>query len=101
MPSSDLSSAGLDARRRRVLFRARRRGLREMDLVLGAFVDMNLATMDEADVSEFERLLDVPDPQFLAWITGEEATPSQFDTPLLRRLRSAPGEARLREAART
>jgi len=101
MSSFDLSSAGLDARRRRVLFRARRRGLREMDLVLGQFADMNLTTMGEADLDEFERLLDAPDPQVLAWITGEEAPPPDFDTPLLRRLRAAPGEALLREAART
>ena len=37
-----LSSAGLDERRRRFLFRARRRGLREMDLALSAFADAHL-----------------------------------------------------------
>ena len=41
--SMSLSSAGLDPRRRRILFRARRRGLREMDLALGAFADAHLA----------------------------------------------------------
>lgn len=96
---SDLSSAGLDARKRRVLFRARRRGLHEMDLIMGQFADMNLAEMNEADLSEFERLLDVPDPDVLAWITGEEPTPSAFDTPLLHRLRAAPREALAREAS--
>jgi antitoxin CptB len=101
MSSSDLSSAGLDARRRRVLFRARRRGLREMDLVMGEFADMNLASMGEADLCEFERLLDVPDPDIFAWITGDEPTPEGFDTPLFRRLRAAPGEALAREANRT
>ena len=39
MSGSDLSSGGLDARRRRALFRAWRRGLREMDLVMGQFAD--------------------------------------------------------------
>ncbi|HYA72379.1 MAG TPA: succinate dehydrogenase assembly factor 2 [Roseiarcus sp.] len=100
MSGSDLSSAGLDVRRRRVLFRAWRRGLREMDLVMGQFADMNLAGMDEADLSEFERLLDVPDPMVLAWITGDEPTPLSFDTPLLARLRAAPLEALIREAGR-
>jgi antitoxin CptB len=99
MSGSDLSSAGLDARRRRVLFRAWRRGLREMDLVMGRFADRNLREMGEADLSEFERLLDVPDPQVLAWITGEAPTPPTFDTPLFARLRAAPREALIREAA--
>jgi antitoxin CptB len=100
MSGSDLSSAGLDARRRRVLFRAWRRGLREMDLVMGQFADMNLPGMGEADLSEFERLLDIPDPQVLAWITGDEPTPLSFDTPLFARLRAAPREALIREASR-
>jgi antitoxin CptB len=100
MSSSDLSSAGLDARKRRVLFRARRRGLREMDLVMGQFADMNLPEMDEADLCEFERLLDVPDPEVLAWIVGDEPTPCAFDTPLFRRLRAAPREALARDADR-
>jgi len=101
MSGTDLSSAGLDARRRRILFRARRRGLREMDLVMGRFADVNLPGIDEADLSEFERLLDFPDWRVLAWITGEEPTPQEFDTPLLARLRAAPREALFREAAKT
>jgi len=100
MSSSDLSSAGLDARKRRLLFRARRRGLRELDLVIGGFADLHLAGMDDAELDEFERLLDLPDPQVLTWITGEEATPDLYDTPLFGRLRGAPREALAREAGR-
>ncbi len=100
MSDTDLSSAGLDARRRRVLFRARRRGLREMDLVMGRFADRHLPGMDEADLSEFERLLEVPDPQILAWITGDEPTPPEFDTPLFARLSAAPRQALTREVGK-
>jgi antitoxin CptB len=88
-----LSSCALDERRRRLLFRARRRGVREMDLVMGGFADLHLPVMSEPELAEFEALLDVPDPQILAWITGEEPTPSEFDTPLIARLRAAPREA--------
>ena len=76
-----------------ILFRAWRRGMREMDLVMGQFADANLPAMSEAELDEFERLLEAPDPQVLAWITGEEATPSEFDTPLFARLRDAPRDA--------
>ena len=100
MTGSDLSSAGLDARRRRILFRAWRRGLREMDLVMGQFADAHLSAMSEAELDEFERLLDVPDPSVLAWITGEEPVPAQYDTPLFVRLRLAPREALAKEAQR-
>ena len=39
MSGSTLTSAALDERRRRILFRAWRRGVREMDLVMGQFAD--------------------------------------------------------------
>ncbi len=96
MSGSMLSSAALDERRRRILYRAWRRGLREMDLVLGRFADAHLPAMGESELDEFERLLEVPDPQALAWITGEEAPPPDFDTPLMARLRAKPREATAR-----
>lgn len=101
MIGSDLSSAGLDARRRRILFRAWRRGMREMDLVMGHFADAQLRAMSEAELDQFERLLDAPDPSVLAWITGEEPVPVDHDTPLFARLRQAPREALAQEARRS
>ncbi len=100
MSGNSLSSAGLDARRRRMLFRAWRRGMREMDLIMGNFADAHLPAMSEAELDEFERLLDAPDPELLAWITGETPVPAAFDTPLLARLRLAP-PASLRDAETT
>jgi antitoxin CptB len=100
MSGNSLSSAGLDARRRRMLFRAWRRGMREMDLVMGRFADANLPAMSEAELDEFERLLDAPDPEILSWITGEAPVPAAFDTPLFARLRLAPAES-LRDAETT
>jgi antitoxin CptB len=93
MSGSMLSSAALDERRRRILFRAWRRGMREMDLVMGQFADVNLPTMSEGELDEFERLMEAPDPQLLSWITGEAPTPPECDTPLFARLRAAPREA--------
>jgi antitoxin CptB len=87
MPGSTLSSIALDQRRRRILFRAWRRGVREMDLVMGRFADAHLDLMGEVELAEFERLLDLPDPQLFAWVVGAEPPPREFDTPLLARLR--------------
>ena len=86
MSGSALTSAALDERRRRILFRAWRRGLREMDLIMGRFADAHLPTMSQEELAEFERLLDVPDTQALAWIVGGEQPPREFDTPLFARL---------------
>ena len=101
MIGSDLSSAGLDARRRRILFRAWRRGMRELDLAMGHFADAELPAMSAAELDEFERLLDAPDQAVLAWITGEAPVPADHDTPLFARLRQAPREALARQARRS
>lgn len=100
MTGSDLSSAGLDARRRRILFRAWRRGMREMDLLMGSFADAELPTMSKADVDELEGLLDSPDPMVLGWLTGEEPTPAEVETELFARLRLAHSAALRREKDR-
>jgi antitoxin CptB len=84
---TQLSSAGLDVRRRRLLFRSWHRGVREMDLVLGRFADSELVKLSEAELDDYERLLDIPDQQFFAWVSGAETVAADYDTPIFRRLR--------------
>ncbi|MCC6202828.1 MAG: succinate dehydrogenase assembly factor 2 [Gammaproteobacteria bacterium] len=96
MSGTARSSEGLDVRRRRLLFRAWHRGLREVDLILGRFADANIADLSETELSEFERLMQVPDGELLAWLTGAQVPPP-FDGPLLRRLLSCQiGDGRTR-----
>jgi antitoxin CptB len=87
MTGVGISSEGLDARRRRLLFRSWHRGIREMDLVLGRFADANIAVLSEAELDEYERWLEVPDQQIFAWVNGSQAAPGEIDTALFRRLR--------------
>jgi antitoxin CptB len=81
------SSGDLDARRRRALFRAWHRGMREMDLIMGRFAESAIAELSEAELVELERLMQVPDRELLAWVIGEEEVSAEFDTALFRRLR--------------
>ena len=80
------SSAGLDERRRRLLFRAWRRGVREMDLIVGRFADACIDIFDDAALDQFERLIEIPNAELYAWIVGNEAVPAPQDTAVLRRL---------------
>jgi len=86
MSGSRRSSDGLDPRRRRLLFRAWHRGMRETDLILGGFADFAVEQLSEEELAEFERLLEVPDRELLAWVMGEAQPPEAYATPLLRRL---------------
>src|SRR5215207_1811829 len=87
MTGTTRSSEGLDVRRRKLLFRSWHRGMREMDLIMGGFADSAVADLAETELVEFERLIEVPDREILAWVTGEEVVPAEQDTPLFRRLR--------------
>ena len=87
MTGTEISSDGLDARRKRLLFRSWHRGMREMDLVLGRFADARIATLSEAELDEYERWLEFPDQQIFTWVNGSQATPPEVDTAMFRRLR--------------
>lgn len=78
----------LDVRRRRVLFRAWHRGMKEMDLIYGRFADRELAGLPDEELDAFEALMEAPDDEVYAWIVGRKPTPSDFDTPLFGRIRN-------------
>jgi antitoxin CptB len=78
---------GLDERRRRLRYRMWHRGTREMDLIMGRFVDAEIGGMNETELAELERLAEMPDPELYGWIVGGEPVPAACDGPALRRLR--------------
>jgi len=86
MSGTTITSAGLDARRKRILFRAWHRGTREMDLLLGQFADSAIGSMSDAELDSFEILMEVPDRDIFTWITGKEPTPDNYDTPIFQRV---------------
>ncbi len=84
MTGSTLATGNLDVRRRKLLFRAWHRGMREMDLILGQYADQYLPDFTDAQLDEFEQILEVLDRDLLKWVTGESETPQEYDTPLFR-----------------
>lgn len=81
-----MSREVLDERRRKLRFRAWRRGFREMDLLMGSFADAHLSELSDDDVSEFERLLSTPDWEVYAWLIGQKSVPANFESSLLTRM---------------
>lgn len=86
MTGTTRSSADLDPRRRRILVRAWRRGIREMDLVIGGFADAEIDRLTDAELDELETLMAEDDADLLKWVTGEAETPERFRTPLFARM---------------
>ena len=69
----------VEIRRKKALFRAQRRGFKELDLIFGAFADAHLPNLDSAELDRFEALLSVPDWQMFDWIMGHEPVPRPYD----------------------
>jgi antitoxin CptB len=66
-----------------------RRGLLELDIVLGRFVAQRYAGLDEAQMVAFDELLDMPDTVLWDMITGREAPPHEGLRTVLEWLKTA------------
>jgi antitoxin CptB len=88
MTGTTRSSDGLDPRRRRLKFRSWHRGIREMDLIMGRFADACIDHLSEAELSELELLMEVPDTELFSWIIGVQPAPAAYDNAVLRRMRA-------------
>lgn len=88
MTGTTRSSEGLDARRKRLLFRCWHRGTREMDLLLGRFADAHVGDLSEAEVREFERLIEASDPDLYAALTGTMPPGPAIAGAMFERIRS-------------
>ena len=76
----------MEARRRKLKFRAWRRGFREMDLLMGSFADAHIGSFGESELDEFEGLLGVPDWEVYAWLIGQKPVPETHRGPVLDQL---------------
>jgi antitoxin CptB len=88
MTGTTRSSDGLDDRRKRLLFRCWHRGTREMDLILGRFADAEIAGLSDEELFQLEHLIEVPDPDLYAAVSGNAALPADCATGLLDRIKS-------------
>lgn len=64
-----------EVRVKRLKMRSMRRGIKEMDILLGGFADANLATLSGSELDLFEAVLDEADQDLLAYVTHLKPTP--------------------------
>ena len=77
--------SGLSARKRQAIFRATHRGTREMDILLGSFVEYEIHGFSDAEMDNLEDLMEAPDWDIYKWVTGTLPVPENYDTPLFQR----------------
>ena len=64
--------------------RSWRRGMKEMDLILGGFADAMLSSLDGAALDAHEVLMAENDQDLYSWISGARPAPDQFMPALAR-----------------
>lgn len=78
---------------KRLRMRAWRRGIREMDLIMGGYADTRLAALDEDGLALFEAALGEADYDLYDWICGRRAPPGRY-APLVAELAAIPSGSR-------
>ena len=56
--------------------------MRELDLLLGSFLDTGLQSLENDDLVRLEKLLEQPDQDILVWLAGDPKP----DNPEIRRI---------------
>jgi antitoxin CptB len=87
----DQKGGSSENRRKRLLFRAQRRGFKEVDLIFGAFAQEQLWSLDATGLDQFEALLTAPDQEVYAWLRGAVPVPADYDNPVFAGLQAVCG----------
>ena len=88
-PMSNTENGGSsEARRKQLLFRCRRRGFKELDLIFGAFAAAYLDRLSEVELEELDALLNAPDDDVYAWLRGRVPVPQTYASPVFDKLKA-------------
>ncbi|SHJ04839.1 antitoxin CptB [Palleronia salina] len=63
---------------RRLRIRSWRRGIKEMDLILGAYADHRLAELDDETVALYQQMLLENDQDLYQWVSGQAPAPPLY-----------------------
>ncbi|GFE63638.1 succinate dehydrogenase assembly factor 2 [Litoreibacter roseus] len=74
-----------EIRLKRLRLRSWRRGIKEMDLILGGFANAGLSGLTDAELELYDQMLEENDHDLYQWASGQSATPAAYDD-LMRRI---------------
>ena len=71
------------SKRKQLIFRSEHRGTKEMDILMGTFARRNVMEFDEKELSQYEELLSLSDPDLYNWYTQREEIPANLDNSVM------------------
>ena len=76
----------MDLYRKRLLYKATHRGMKETDTLIGGFAKAQLDLLSDVQLASFDALLDEEDNDLLNWIMEREDAPKRIDSQLLNQI---------------
>ncbi len=73
----------VETRKKRILYRARHRGTKESDVIVGGYFETRTAGLAEAQLDDAERVLDLLDADLMDWIIKKLPVPAELRSNLL------------------
>ncbi|WP_172329223.1 succinate dehydrogenase assembly factor 2 [Mangrovicoccus sp. HB161399] len=65
-------------RLKRLHMRSIRRGIKEMDIILGRFAETGLRELPEEDLTLYDTMLAENDHDLYQWVSGQQPTPPRY-----------------------
>ncbi|MBL8807396.1 MAG: succinate dehydrogenase assembly factor 2 [Rhodospirillales bacterium] len=81
-------SESSEARRKRLIHRSLYTGMKETDILLGAFAKAHVPSFTSEQLDMYERLLEAGDPNILDWATGRASAPADQESEVLTLLKN-------------
>ena len=81
-----LMISDIQSLKKEIRFRGTRRGIKELDLIFGRFIDTNLASLSEMELTQFRDLLIETDLDIFSWLQGDSPLPERFDNTLWQKI---------------
>lgn len=78
----------LNKLQKEVRFRGQRRGMKELDITLGKFVDAHVEVMQEAELTQLRDILLIPEQDLWCWLTEGNA-PTKFQNEVFHKLKQS------------
>ena len=72
--------------RKRLIYKATHRGMKETEKILGGFARCELEELSEDLLDQFDNFLDLSDSDILNWVLYPENVPDEYDSDIFRLL---------------
>ena len=69
----------LETYKKKIVYKASHRGSKEMDILLGNFINKYIELFNENELNIFDSILDCDDEDIYQWILGKKDIPTRYE----------------------